>query len=275
MDAGARSLRMIYQSKLAPKYDFLQVENMEFLLSLLNSENENVTGLGSSIITHSCETNVEQKALSDAGVVKKLVSLLGGSLSQRDASLESLASIMKENPEVISKFVGTESGRAVSGLTELTKDRCPRTRLLACTCLIVIRNTSPSYLQGVGIKTKLIFILLELLDDPGQVGDEAGFVLSSLIAEKEDIQKLAYEANVVDKLCDHLQRVSSQPKRYQGLFLALAALCSKLECCRSTIISHKVRSLIEWRQLEVLDFSCAAALFCRTVVSFSIFLLFI
>lgn len=242
VDAGARSLRMIYQSKLAPKYDFLQLKNMEFLLSLLNNENENVSGLGSSIITHSCETNTQQKALSDAGVVKKLVSLLGGSLSQRDASLESLASIMKDNAEVISKFVGTDSGRALSSLTELTKDRYPRTRLLACMCLIVIRNTSPSYLQGVGINTKLIYILLELLDDPGQVGDEAGFVLSALVTGKEDLQKLAYEANVVDRLCDHLQRVSSLPKRCQGIFVALASLCSKLECCRSNIISHKVRS---------------------------------
>ena len=31
-DASARSLRMIYQSKLAPKYHFLQEKNMEFLL---------------------------------------------------------------------------------------------------------------------------------------------------------------------------------------------------------------------------------------------------
>ncbi|KAA8549751.1 hypothetical protein F0562_001231 [Nyssa sinensis] len=156
VDAGARTLRMIYQSRLAPKYDFLQEKNMEFLLSLLNSENENVTGLGASIITQSCETSIEQGVLSDAGVLKKLISLLGGSLSQRDASLESLATIIKENPCVISKFVGPECGRALKAVTELTKDRYPRTRLLACMCLIVIRNTSPCYLQDVGIKTNLI-----------------------------------------------------------------------------------------------------------------------
>jgi hypothetical protein len=45
-------------------------KNMEFLISLLNSDNENVTGLGASIITHSCETSVEQRALCDAGVLK-------------------------------------------------------------------------------------------------------------------------------------------------------------------------------------------------------------
>ena len=115
VDAGARSLRMIYQSKLAPKYDFLQEKNMEFLLSLLNSENENVTGLGASIITHSCETSAEQNALCDAGVLKKLIGLLQGSLSQRDASLESIATVIKSNPEVVSKFVGPENGREWGG----------------------------------------------------------------------------------------------------------------------------------------------------------------
>lgn len=240
VDAGARSLKMIYQSKLAPKYDFLQEKEMEFLISLLNSENENVTGLGASIITHSCETSVEQKALCDAGILKKLINLLNGSLSQRDASLESLATIMKNNPEVISLFVGPESGKALSTVIELTKDRYPRTRLLACTCLIALRNTSPCYLEDVGIKTKLIGVLLELLDDSGQVGDEASFALSYLIAEKEDLQQLAFKANAVNKLCNHLRKNPIPAKRLQGILLALADLCSKLESCRSRLLALQV-----------------------------------
>ena len=114
-DAGARSLRMIYQSKLAPKHHFLQEKNMEFLLSLLNIENENVTRLGASIITHSYETSAYQNALCDAGVLKKLIGLLQGSLSQRDASLESIATVIKSSPEVVSKFVGPENGRECGG----------------------------------------------------------------------------------------------------------------------------------------------------------------
>ncbi|XP_057953452.1 uncharacterized protein LOC131147850 isoform X4 [Malania oleifera] len=244
VDASARSLRMIYQSKLAPKYDFLQGKNVEFLISLLNSANENLVGLGVSIITHSCQTSTEQKALCDAGALKKLISLLEGSLNQRDATLESLAIIIKNNAEVISNFVEPESGRALNAVTELTKDRYPRTRLLACICLIVIRNSSPCYLQDVGIKTKLILILLELLDDPSQVGDEACFALSSLIAEKEDLQKLAFEADAVDKLGKHLERDLLQPKRIQGILLALADLCLKLECCRSRLLQLQVLNLV-------------------------------
>ncbi|PON89170.1 Coatomer beta subunit [Trema orientale] len=244
VDAGARSLRMIYQSKLAPKYDFLQQKNMEFLLSLLNSENENVTGLGASIIMHSCETVAEQKALCQAGVLKKLISLLKGSLSQRDASLESLATIIKNNVEAVSEFVGSDSGRALSSVIELTKDRYPRTRLLASVCLIVIRNTCPCYLQDIGIKTKLVYLLLELHDDPGQVGDEASFAFCTLIAGREDLQKLAFEANAIDKLYNHLQKGALHPKRVEGILLAMAELCSKLDSCRFKFISLKALDLV-------------------------------
>ncbi|OIV95567.1 hypothetical protein TanjilG_04904 [Lupinus angustifolius] len=125
VDAASRSLRMIYQSKLAPKYDFFKHENMQFLLSLLDSENENLTVLGAGIVIHSCETSAEQSILCYAGALEKLTSLLDGSLSQRDASLDSLAAIVKNNPEAGSKFVDLDSGRALSSVIELTKDRYP------------------------------------------------------------------------------------------------------------------------------------------------------
>ncbi|CAA0815289.1 ARM repeat superfamily protein [Striga hermonthica] len=239
-DASARALKMIYQSRLTPRYDFHQEKNIEFLLSLLNSENENVTGLGASIITHSCQTNMEQQVLSEAGVIKKLVYLLGGSLVQRDASLESLAAVIKDNHEVASRFVLPENGRDLNVLIELMTDKNPRTRLLACTCLINIRNTSVSYHQDSGIKNTLILVLLELLDDPSQVGDETPFVLCNLIAEKEDMQTQAFEANVVEKLCENLKKCPLQVKRLQGIFLALADLCSGLECCRERVLHLKV-----------------------------------
>ncbi|TQD81562.1 hypothetical protein C1H46_032877 [Malus baccata] len=260
VDSGARSLRMIYQSKLAPKCDFIQEKNMEFLLSLLNSENENVTGLGTSIIIRSCETTAEQKALCHSGVVKKLISLLEGSLSQRDNSLESLATIMKNNVEAVTEFVGSENGRALSSLIELTNDRYPRTRLLASMCLIVIRNSSSCYLQDIGIKTKLVQLLLELHDDPGQVGDEAPSAFSSLISEKLDLQKLAFEANAVDKLYNHLQKSLLHPKRFEGILLALADVCSKLESCRSRFLSLQVAALGAIGNV-VVDFTMRRSLF--------------
>uniref|UniRef100_A0A2P2KKY1 Armadillo/beta-catenin repeat family protein n=1 Tax=Rhizophora mucronata TaxID=61149 RepID=A0A2P2KKY1_RHIMU len=243
-DAGARCLRMIYQSKQAPKYDFLKEKNVEFVVSLLSSDSENVTGLGASMITHSYVSNEEQMALCNAGVLKMLISLLDGSLCQRDASLESLAAVFKDNPQVISEFVRLESGKALGRIIDLAKDRYPRTRLLSCMCLIVIRNASTDHLQDIGIKTKLVHLLLELLDDSGQVGDEAPFVFSSLIAKKEDLQKLAFEANALHKFCNHLRKGQLPGKRLQGILLVLADLCSKLETCRSRFLSFQVLNLV-------------------------------
>ncbi|OIS99082.1 hypothetical protein A4A49_03655 [Nicotiana attenuata] len=243
VDAAARSLKFIYQSKLAPRYDFLQGNNMTFIWSLLNSENENVTGLGASIITHSCQTSLEQKALSDSGVLKKLTYMLGGSVTQTDASLESVATILKGNPDVVSKFTEPENGGALETITELTKDKSARTRLLACICLIVIKNSAPSCLQSLRIKTKLILILLELLEDD-QVGAEAPFALSSLIAEKEDLQLLAFEANVIDKLVNHLRRGPLQSRRFEGILIALANMCSRLERCRDRLLSLEAMKLV-------------------------------
>ncbi|GFP98785.1 armadillo repeat-containing protein 8 [Phtheirospermum japonicum] len=265
-DAGARSLKMIYQSKLTPKFDFHHDKNIEFLISLLNSENENVTGLGASIITHSCHTNTEQQLLSEAGVIKRLVFLLGGSLIQRDASLESLAAVVKDNPKVASSLVLPENGRELNAVIEMTNDKNPRTRLLACTCLINIRNTSVSYHQDSGIKNKLVLILLELLDDPGQVGDEVPFVLCNLIAEKEDMQKLAFDANVVEKLCANLEKGSFQAKRLQGIFLALADICSKLECCRDKVLHLEALNFVtEALAHDSADVRAAACIFLMNV----------
>ncbi|KAF5937214.1 hypothetical protein HYC85_024720 [Camellia sinensis] len=137
-------------------------------------------------------------------------------------------------------------------------------------CLIAINNTSPCYLLVVGTKTKLMFILLELLDDPGEVGDEAAFALSSLISEKEDLQKLAFEANVVDKLCNHLQKGSLQAKRIQGILLALADLCSQLESCRSRFLSLQVLNLVTDALTHDSAVVRAAACICLKSVSRSV-----
>lgn len=269
MDAGARSLKLIYQSRLAPKYDFLLNSNIEFVFSLLNSENENISGFGAIIIAHSCTTSVESKVLSDAGVLKRLFSLLGGSLCQRDASLESLATLLG-NSDVIPKFLSSENGSVLSTVTELTQDKNPRTRLLACMCLIVIRNTCSSYLQDVGTKNKLLSTLLELLGEPGQVGDEASFALSNLVAEKEDLHNLALEANVIDELCNQLKNGLLQARRIQGILLALADLCSKLESCRSRFLSLQVLDSVT----NALTHDCvevrAAACICLRSVSRSV-----
>lgn len=233
---------MIYHSKLAPKYNFLDTEDMDFLLKLFKSENENVTELAASIVSHSCDSSVEQRSLFDAGILDTLIKLLSGSINQRDASLDALAAIFRNNSELVMKFASLKDCRAFRPIVELTKDRHSRTRLLACVCLMVICQASPSHSLEIENKNELISILVELMQDSGGPGDEAPFVLAELVAGKENLQKSAFYANVVDKLCAFLLQAPLSEKRLQGLLLALAELCSTLECCRTQLLQLQVRS---------------------------------
>lgn len=243
IDAGARSLRMIFQSKLAPKYDVLQSKNMMFLLSLLNSDNENATELAIRIIAHSCDKNEEQDALCNAGVLQRLAQLLEGSLNQRDASLSSIVAMVKNNSEVAMKFTSIENGKALNVLTELIRDRYPRTRYLACMCLISIGQLS-CYAQDLQTKTNLMLVLVELLEDSGQVGDDSPFALLDIITDKEELQLQAIAINIVEKLCNYLEKSPIPSRRLQGILLALAELCSNSEICRCQLISPQFLNVI-------------------------------
>lgn len=244
---------MIFQSKLAPKYDILQENNIQFILSLLNSDNENVTELAASIITHSCVTISEQKSLADTSVLQRLIYLLDGSLNQRDASLNSISTIIKNNPDAVKKFMNIDGGKAFSVIIELMKDRHPRTKYLASLCLIFIGNASQCYVQELAIKTKLILIVFELLEEAGSIGDDAPFALINLIESKEELQKHALSINAVEKLGNFLMKGSYEVKRIQGILLALAELCSTLEKARCQLLSLEVcyihSILIKWTQI--------------------------
>ncbi|KAL5204140.1 hypothetical protein ABZP36_009011 [Zizania latifolia] len=267
IDASARALRMIYQSKLAPKFDVNNEKNMEFLLTLLNRENENVTELAANIISHSCDSNTEQLALCAAGVLQRLVSLFGGSMNLRDACLDSMTAIIKNNWEVASRFALMDHGKALRSIVALIHDRSPRTRLLACLCLIALSHASPCHFQDRQIKTKVILVLLELIEEPGHVGDDAPLALTTLIKDSVELQKQAISTNAVQKLSDHLLANSLESTRAVTILLALAELCSKLEESRSQLMSVQASTLI----LDALKHACAdirvAACLCLKNIS--------
>ncbi|XP_040384626.1 armadillo repeat-containing protein 8 isoform X1 [Oryza brachyantha] len=253
VDASARALRMIYQSKLAPKFDVNNDENMKFLLTLLNRENENVTELAANIISHSCDSNTEQLALCAAGVPQRLINLFGGSMNLRDACLDSMTAIIRNNWEVASRFALMDHGKALRSIVALIHDRSPRTRLLACLCLISLSHASPCHFQDRQIKTKLILVLLELVEEPGHVGDDAPLALTTLIKDSVELQKQALSTNAVQKLSNHLLANSLESRRAVTILLALAELCSKLEESRSQLMSVQASTLI----LEALKHTCA------------------
>jgi len=262
VDASARALRMIYQSRLAPKFDVNRGKNMNFVLSLLDSENENVTELAAAIISHSCKSSAEQLALCSAGVPQKLVSLFGGSVNLRDACLGSVTVVVQNNQDVASRFVTTVHGKCFRSVVGLIHDRNPSTRLLACRCLIALGHASPGHFQDKQIKTKLIMVLLELIEEPGHIGDEAPLALTTMIKDSFELQKQALATNAVEKLSNHLLAKPLETRQAVAILLALSELCSKLEESRSQMMSDEVSTLLldalkhDWADIRVAACSC-------------------
>lgn len=240
VEAGARSLKMIFQSALAPKNDMLQGQRMDLLLTLLNSTNENVAEFAASVIARCCETSLQQQSLLNAGALDILLDLLGSSLKRREACLDVLRALVKDNPQISMKLINVKQGGALATIIKFVKDKSPRTRLLACMCLANVSCACPSsYSQEWEVRTDMLPILVKLLDEPGQVGEEAPSVLADLVANNEELQKLVYPINAVEKLCNLLHKDFLQPNHLQGVLVALSELGSRLEDSRRKILSFE------------------------------------
>jgi armadillo repeat-containing protein 8 len=122
--------------------------------------------------------------------------------------------------------------------------RYPRTRLLACVCLIAVERAFPVYFQEMQIKNKLILILLDLIEEAGRVGDEAPFVLKGLIEENEELHRQVLSVNAAERLCGYLSKGKTvlEARWLEGILLVLSELSSKLEQSRAKFIELQVCS---------------------------------
>ncbi|CAM6087787.1 unnamed protein product [Calypogeia fissa] len=245
VEACARSLKMIFQSTLAPKSDMFQGQRMVLILELLNSDNDSVAEVAASVLARCCETSDQQQALGEAGGLQSLVGLLSGSLKKREAALDALAAITRGNKQLSSALISMDNGRSLVTIIKLVKDKSPRTRLLACMCLSNIGKVSPSsYQQEWDMRASMLATLVKLFDEPGQVGEEAPGVLADLVRNNEELQKKAFEVNAIEKLAEFLQKDPVAAKQLEGVLMALAELCSRLEDSRRQLLTLQVQTHI-------------------------------
>lgn len=243
MEACARSLKMIFQSTLAPKSDMFQGQRMELILELLNSENDSVAEVAASVLARCCETSDHQQALGEAGGLQSLAGLLSGSLKKREAALDALAAVTRGNKQLSSALISMDNGRALATIIKLVKDKSSRTRLLACMCLSNVGKASPSsYQQEWDRRASMLATLVKLFDEPGQVGEEAPGVLADLVGNNEELQKKAFEVNAIERLAEFLQKDPVSAKQLEGVLMALAELCSRLEESRRQLLTLQVCS---------------------------------
>uniref|UniRef100_A0A804NJX6 Armadillo repeat-containing protein 8 n=1 Tax=Zea mays TaxID=4577 RepID=A0A804NJX6_MAIZE len=217
VDASARALRMIYQSRLAPKFDVNSGENVDFVLSLLDSENENVTELAAAIVSHSCESSAEQLSLCSAGVPQKLVSLFGCSMNLRDACLGSIIAVIQNNQDVASRFASTDHGKgdeAPLALTTLIKDSFELQRQ-ALTTNAVEKLSSHLLANPLGTR-RAVTILLALSELCSKL-EESRSQLMSVEVSTLLLEALKHDwADIRVAACSCLKNISRSPKILSG-----------------------------------------------------------
>lgn len=238
----ARALKMIFHSPLAPKSDMFQGHRMELLLQLLNHDNENVSEVAARVLARCCESKEHQQALADAGGLQSLVSLLAGSTKIREAALDALAALTKNNKQISETVIKMHNGDALISIIRLIKDKSPLSRLLACMCLANIGKACPGgYAQEGEVRATMLGILMKLLEEAGQAGEDSPGVLADLVANNEELQKAAAEKKAIEKLAEFLLREEVPYKQLEGVLWGLTELCAKLEESRRQLLELKVR----------------------------------
>jgi hypothetical protein len=231
---------MIFQSSLAPKDDLLAGQRMELLLALLNSGNEIVAEVAAHVVARCCETSQNQRAIVDAGGLQKLATLLSASTRRREAALDGLAALVKNNPHISMRLVAMDQGKILASIIKFVKDKAPRTRVLACMCLANISRSCPcSYPQEWEVRASMLAVVVKLVDESGQVGEDSSMVLADIVANNEELQRAAYKFDAIVKLCTLLQRGSLSTKQLEGVLVSLAELCSRLEDSRRQLLGQE------------------------------------
>lgn len=241
VEAGARSLRMIFQSTLAPCGDLWRGHAIDSILVLLSSTNDNVAEVAASVLARSCGTFEHQQMVAASGGMKALVQLLNGSTKKRQAALDALAAMVRDNPQQATAFIGMDGGQWLDLVVRLVKDKVTRSRLLACLCLTNIWKASPIGLgqHDLSMKATVLAMLVRLSHEVGQVGEEAPVVLETLVSGSEEMQNLALYGDVIPLLGSLLLNKSDVSHRQlQAILNALGAICFELEECRRQFLEH-------------------------------------
>ncbi|GBG92583.1 hypothetical protein CBR_g56096 [Chara braunii] len=282
VEAGARSLKMIFQSSLAPKNDVFQWQTLNQVLELLQSENDSVAEVAASLLAHCCDSEERQVMLGKAGAMKRLLPMLHPKCSQKkvEAALDAIAAITQDNEDHCHTLVHAGGGSVLEEIrTKLIRHELPRMRLHACMCLVnVFRSWSGGFLKQREIRLSILCVLLKLIDEPGRVGEDAPGVLARFLGdsnqlqrEVRDLQKEAVcEKDGVAMLAGFFKKVFMNAKHKENVINALAQLCANLEEGRRQVVDLKVFDHI----VDALDDAspgvCAAACFCLQTLSRSV-----
>ncbi|KAG1458847.1 hypothetical protein G6F56_006298 [Rhizopus delemar] len=285
IEASTRALKAIFtvSSPDYPKFYWVNGDHVSSLVSILKITSEflmdesyastSSEGLSFAMIAEStavivsrcCDTTEEQIRLKNANVVQPLVDILHSKcIKAQEASLEALGSLCHENSD-LGEFIiaskSTNQGKStLNTILDFTKGKCPKMRLIACTCLTNLYRT------GVfpGLSNDIIIIVLPALvkllqETTGDIQEQAPLIIADLIKDSDEMQNAAYETDAISRLAELLASVSTnkedtpslgipgtgsivrrKEKIKENTLIAIAAATLIKEECRTQAIKAKV-----------------------------------
>ncbi|KAK3280949.1 hypothetical protein CYMTET_11240 [Cymbomonas tetramitiformis] len=240
VQAVARSLKLIFNSTLAPRANMFEQNALSQLLQLLFSKNITVAEVAASVLARCCETPRQQSAIASAGAIPRLVHLLSLSTPKsQEAALDALASLTHSNSEISLALL---DGPVVERICALLKDRNTRLRVLACSCLANMSRASSLPTARQHELAALALPVAVRLVGEGEGGfHEAPRVVAQLVSGNADMQKVACDAEVVPRLAKLLKKeYDLSPRLLETTLLALAALTERHEQSRKQLVQAKV-----------------------------------
>mmetsp|Transcript_53933 Transcript_53933/g.89750 ORF Transcript_53933/g.89750 Transcript_53933/m.89750 type:complete len:639 (+) Transcript_53933:58-1974(+) len=239
VESAARSLRIIYQSKLAPRAQIFQGSYLTQLVALLSSNNDVLSEVAASIIAQCCESSDHQMAVAELHGLHPLLNTLSSKFPKsQEAALECIACLTRQNDKI--SVLVAEREEAVNQIMRMLKEKRARVRLLACTAIANLNRSRAIPNRQSEVQMNVLPTIVKLFNEEDPIREEAPLVLAHLISDSEDLQKAASESDAIAKLAAFVQAETSPFRLKETALIALAALCESREESRRQVIDVKV-----------------------------------
>eukprot|EP00741_Cyanophora_paradoxa_P005561 tig00000900_g5391.t1 len=235
VEAAARALRTLFNAPSAPP---AEAEVLHGMLPLLSSGSDLISEAAASVVARCCGAAEHREWILEHGGVPLFLHLLSAaSPRSQEAALECLGTLSRGSPAV-----GRLLAQHAGPILRLVRDRRPRIRLLAATCVV---HMSGSAQERAVLEMRLTQVLPALVKLFGAEHDAetraaAARLLAALVADSDELQKAAADADAIAKLGAFVAAPGSPAALREGALTALAALCGALEESRKACIEARV-----------------------------------
>lgn len=275
--AGARALRLLYQSSRARALKPLARPALKLLINLVAQKDELIAEVSASILARCCDIHNQQDDIQSFGGLDRVLDLLQSSLiAVQQAAMDAIAAMTKTSVELTLKVCGNEG--AVEKLLQLSKTGKPHIKLLSCRCLanISTKKTAPESIKR--LRSHVLPIVVRLLE---QLADKhVPWVLAELVDGDVDLQKVAHDSDAISTIISWLHGISQDAPSdagaasvgnaddflKEGLLRAIGTISENLEDARRVLILHNaIPTIVRYLKHSNVDVRAAASLCAKSL----------